>query len=636
MRLLCTLILSFCALGLRAWTPERWFDKPKSPRIANYRIEAVLDWQQKSLEGRETISWRNAGTAPTSEFPLHLYMNAFKGPQTLFMRGQQKAAPGEAQAWGYCRLKAVEMDGKPLGGYDGADETVYWVKLPRAVAPGESIQVKVTWETRFPKVIARAGWGGDFLMVAQWFPKVGVYQMDRWTCDPYYPHTEFFADFGTYDIELSLPNLLSVAHTGMAIPQGRFDAKPDPQRKLNHVWALHAEDVHDFAFAVMPSRSWSFRKFEARGTEIYLYYQPEHRASVERIHQAIKGSLRAAGEWYIPYPYPSLTLVDVPPEASAAEGMEYPTLVTISAPTFDPFLQRLIPEGVTIHEFGHQVFQGMLASNEVEEPWLDEGLTSWFTHRATERLYSNLFASRRFQVDSAFGEWVNYWSLPDRDPVTRPGRLFTSGHAYSVAAYAKPVMIFSQLEAMLGRPVLDEALRAYAEEMAFKHPTAKDLRRVLERVSGRDLSAFWRDYVEGTGVMDYTIGRVNNGTVLQGGWVRKGQELTFTPPVPMGGGQQGEVTLVRHGSLVAPVTLWVRLEDKTERRVVWDGQDRWTTFTFESPVVAAMLDPDGNHPMLKDRLHASWTATPPRRGFHYWAQMAWGGLLSLLQGAGIS
>jgi len=112
--------------------------------------------------------------------------------------------------------------------------------------------------------------------------------------------------------------------------------------------------------------------------------------------------------------------------------------------------------------------------------------------------------------------------------------------------------------------------------------------------------------------------------------------VTFAAPQPSTPGRRGAVTLVRRGGIRAPMTLWVRLEDRSERRLAWDGQDRWVTFEFDSPVTAAVLDPDGNYPALKDRLHASWSAKPVRRGFHYWAQMAVGALTALLQGAGIA
>jgi hypothetical protein len=629
------------AAGPRTWTTEKWFEKPKSPRIANYRIEAALDFEHKTLEGRATISWRNTGTAPTQELPLHLYLNAFKGPQSLFLkesggylRREHQSRAAEAESWGYCRLLGARMEGRDLAGHDGEDETVRWLTLPRPVAPGETIHVEVTWENRYPRVFARSGWSEDFLMSGQWFPKVGVYQGDRWNCHAYHANTEYFADFGVYDVALSLPNALGLAHTGT---QTNFvtEVEPDPKRKLHVIWRLHAEDVHDFAWAVMPLESW--RKpamFEYRGVQVFYYLNDRTRGNFQRQRRAVENALRWSEEWYFKYPYPTLTVIDTPKGASGADGMEYPTLVTAGSVAFDPLGMRL-PEGVAIHEYGHQFFYGMLASNEFEEPWLDEGFTSWFTHKAMERSYHSLLSGRRFLVGTDFGEWAGYWLQPSSDPLTRFGFRALNERGYVMTAYAKPTLVLNQLEAQLGRPVMEQVMRAYAQEMAFHHPTRNDFRRIAERVSGRDLGTFWRDFVEGTEVLDYAIREVKTQEVTQGGWLFSDKAPVFAAPQPAAPGHVGSITLERKGGIRVPITLWVRLENREEQRLVWDGQDRWITYEFDSPVAAAVLDPDGNYPLLKDRLHASYTQKPPRRGFHYWAQLVCGAVTGWLQGCGI-
>jgi hypothetical protein len=628
--------------GPRTWTTEKWFDKPKSSRIANYRIEATLDFEHKTLEGRETLAWRNAGTAPVQELPLHLYLNAFKGPQSLFVKesgglqGRDRLErPTEPSSWGYCRLLSARMEGRELVGHDGEDETVRWLRLPRPVLPGETIQVDITWENRYPKVIARSGWSGTFLMSGQWFPKVGVYQGDRWNCHAYHANTEFFADFGVYDVALSLPNALGLAHTGT---QTNFvtEIEQDPKRPLNVIWRLHAEDVHDFAWAVMPEESW--RKpamFEYRGVQVFYYLNGPNRGNLQRQRRAVENALRWSEEWYFKYPYPTLTVIDTPQEARGADGMEYPTLITASSVAFDPLGVRINPEQTATHEFGHQFFYGMLASNEFEEPWLDEGFTSWFTHKAMERSYHSLLGGRRFQVGTDYFEWEGYWSQPALDPLTRFGFRTLNEKSYWIAAYDKPTLVLNQLEAMLGRPVMEQVMRAYVQEMAFHHPTRLDFRRIAERESGRDLSAFWRDFVEGTEVLDYAIREVRSRDITEGGWLFSDKAPVFAAPQPAAPGRVGSITLERRGGIRVPVTLWVRLENREEQRLVWDGQDRWITYEFDSPVAAAVLDPDGNYPLLKDHLHASYTPKPVRRGFHYWAQMVWGTIAGWLQGCGI-
>ena len=636
--------LTVACLALNAWTPERWFDKPKSPRIANYRIQATLDWQAKVLEGTETITWHNTGKAATAEFPLHLYLNAFKGPQSRFLKesggrlgGRRQAwDPADSRNWSYCRLRSVRMEDQALEGHFGEDETVYWIKLPRAIAPGETLQLEVAWETRFPRVLQRSGWSGDFLMGAQWYPKAGVYEGDRWNCHAYHAATEFFADFGTYEVELSLPNALLLAHVGTQTNfKTQEDITLDPKHKLNVIWKLHAEDVHDFAWAVMPKQSWSYQAFEYRGVQVFSYYQPQNKDSLARQRLAIQVALKHAGEWYFPYPYPVLTVVDVPEGAEGADGMEYPTLVTASSVRFDPLGLRLNPEGVTLHELGHQWFYGVLASNETEEPWLDEGLTSWFTHKAMERAYQSLFTSRRFQVGTETLDGIAYWLKPSVDPLARPGFQDRDLQSYAIAAYAKPVRVLNQLEAMLGRPMMEQVMQTYAREMAFRHPTGRDFKRIAERVSGRDLTPFWKDFVEGTEVLDMVIDRVGTSEVLEGGWMESPKGVVFVTPQPAAPGRRGSLTLLRRGGIQVPITLWVRLEDRSEQRLTWDGQNRWVTYEFDSPVAMAILDPDGNYPMLKDRLHGHYAAKPARRGLHYWSQLVWGTLTGLLQGAGL-
>ena len=648
----------FAVLGLAlgARSPEHWFDKPLSPRIVSYKIQAKLDWPQKALSGTETLSWRNPGTIAVSELPLHLYLNAFKGPSSIFMkesnghlRGDGMGPEREPGSWGYCQLVSVKLDGRALEGHAGEDETVWWVKLPRPVAPGETVKLDIAWNDRFPHVFARSGWadGSDpahssFLMAGQWFPKVGVLLGDTWHCDAYHGETEFFSDFGVYDVEINAPIGMRIASVGQGLDYKDpktgdvSDVWPDPSDAKREVYKAHAEDVHDFSFAAKFALDWAVDVSTYRNVEVRIYYEPEAVNMVPRLRRSVEAGLRWGGEWYFPYPYPVLTVVAPPlPDASGADGMEYPTLITAGTPAFDPIGFRFEPEVTAVHEFGHQYFYGMLASNEVDEAWLDEGMNSWFTAKAMDQAYHSLLDSRRFYIPTDAGEWAGYWDQPSTDPLSRKGWQTENGEAYYVIAYAKPTMVLNQLEALLGKPVMDEVMRAYTKEMAFKHVTRGDFKRVAERVSGRDLTKFWQDFVEGTGVLDYRIARVEAVDVTEGGWMEKDGKMVFAAPQSAPPGRTGTVTVERRGEIQAPITLWVRLENGEERRMTWDGEDRWITYRFDSPVKAAILDPDGNYPMLKDRPHASYMDQPVRRGFQYWSQLVWGSITGLLQAAGL-
>ena len=643
-RLFYRLLLGLLPFTLWAQTSNPvWFKTPLAPRLANYEIEAYVNPVEHALKGSLKLTWKNAGTEATDKLPLHLYLNAFKGPNSIFMqegsgklRGDRMGDDSFESSWGYCRLLSVTSEGRKLSGSYGEDESVYWINLMQAVAPGETLTLEIQWESQFPRVFARTGWSDGFLMAAQWFPKVGVYQGSQWTSDAHHADTEFFSDFGTYAVNVNVPRGFWLAHSGEAISyidpvDGiKKDAWPDPADDKRMIYKLYAEDIHDFAFAMKSNLDWKRRDFSYRGVKVSLFYEPSHHLMIDRHVAAIEASLRLTEEWYFKYPYPVLTVVDPPENASGADGMEYPTMIMAGTNAFDPLKFR-IPEVVTVHEFGHQYFYGMLASNEVDEPWLDEGFTSYFESKAMQRHYSGLFNSRRFQLPGNFQSLTSYLMTPNSDPLTRKGY---ESATYGNTAYTKPDMVLQQLEALLGHMTMSNVVTTYAREMAFKHPTHLDFKRIAERISGRNLDIFWSDYIMGTGTLDYQIERVSVLSVREGGWnINREGDASFESIRELL--PQGRIKLERRGDIVSPITLWVKLSTGEERKVRWDGKDRWVHFDFPAPIVQAQLDPDYEYPILRDRLYASWSPKAPTRGIAYWAHLVTTFLTYCLQGIGL-
>ena len=643
-RLFYRLLLGLLPFTLWAQTSNPvWFKTPLAPRLANYEIEAYVNPVEHALKGSLKLTWKNAGTEATDKLPLHLYLNAFKGPNSIFMqegsgklRGDRMGDDSFESSWGYCRLLSVTSEGRKLSGSYGEDESVYWINLMQAVAPGETLTLEIQWESQFPRVFARTGWSDGFLMAAQWFPKVGVYQGSQWTVDAHHANTEFFSDFGTYAVNVNVPRGFWLAHSGEAISyidpvDGlKKDAWPDPADDKRMIYKLYAEDIHDFAFAMKSNLDWKRRDFSYRGVKVSLFYEPSHHLMIDRHVAAIEASLRLTEEWYFKYPYPVLTVVDPPENASGADGMEYPTMIMAGTNAFDPLKFR-IPEVVTVHEFGHQYFYGMLASNEVDEPWLDEGFTSYFESKAMQRHYSGLFNSRRFQLPGNFQSLTSYLMTPNSDPLTRKGY---ESATYGNTAYTKPDMVLQQLEALLGHTTMSNVVTTYAREMAFKHPTHLDFKRIAERISGRNLDIFWSDYIMGTGTLDYQIERVSVLSVREGGWnINREGDASFESIRELL--PQGRIKLERRGDIVSPITLWVKLSTGEERKVRWDGKDRWVHFDFPAPIVQAQLDPDYEYPILRDRLYASWSPKAPTRGIAYWAHLVTTFLTYCLQGIGL-
>ncbi|MHC4137124.1 MAG: M1 family metallopeptidase [Planctomycetota bacterium] len=439
-------VLLFLTVGaerahLRADLPTR------SDRVVNYTIRAMLKPSLKEVHADMDLVWRNTSGQAVNELYFHLYLNAFASRDTTYTReseGSGKAgAEFDDEYPGWVRIDAMRLpDGTDLwtdatrsfvSPDDGneKDHTLAHVTLPSAVAPGETLSLKIDFRSRLPRVLHRTGWAGDpddptdlFFMVAQWFPKVAVLRRTadgkaRWNAHQFHRNTEFFSDYGVYDVSLTVPQGYVVGATGKRVPAKRVSTTQDEET----VTYRHRQlDVHDFAWTASPhfvekKYTWSFDEFcdqapagmgprirellqrtaehlgvtpesikPRQKVEVHLLYQRDHGGVADRFWQAAGASLACYGIWFGQYPYEVLTIVDPPAGGGAAGGMEYPTLITVFGDRHAPDY-AVGMEGVTIHEFGHQYFYGLIGSNEFEEAWLDEGFTSFTDARVYDVAY---------------------------------------------------------------------------------------------------------------------------------------------------------------------------------------------------------------------------------------------------------
>lgn len=619
------IFLVMCALlaggGLDGWVPEKWFESPRSDRSVCYKIRGVLDWPQKKFEGSLVLTWKNNGDAPTQDLPFHLYLNVFRNPDTALMKTQKIVSDTR---WGYCEITSASINGIELSGRAGTDETTYWYRLPRPVRPGESIEIHLAWESKFPEIQFGSGWTGRYLVASMWYPKLGIYRNDHWICDSFNGDAVFQGNFGNYDVELSLPNALQLANTGtICIPvdesgepltdkQGIIvEAAYDPERKLNFIYKIHAEDVQDFSWIAAPNGSWGMSRLDIGDLNVFIYSIPKNATQLGRLRYAIKEGLRSLEERFGPYPYPILSIVDLPAEAHGA--IVSPTLAVLSNVVFDPFNQYIVPERAILQQLGDQLFRGVLASDNRSGNLLNAQLSAWYTNSTMEQISPGLISSFRFQMDHDFpgrySKWLN--SLPSlKNGNSALSRCFPLKNVMSNSS-----MAIDQLDKILGKrnaqsdtPVLEDVVRAYYLENAFKYPGHDDFRKIAEKFSEQDLGSFWESYIVGQGTLDYRI-----------------QSVT----------RSGAITLERRGDIIVPITLWVRLENGHERTHLWDGQGSSVIFNFEVPISEAKLDPDQKYPSLKSRMHTTYTAKPKRRGLHYWAQQLFGAITGVLQGIGV-
>ncbi len=223
-----------------------------APEIASYRMAVRLDPVAKTVAGEERITYRNPSQDTLGEIWLRLYLKAFSAPDTTWMRessGGMRGFDADPSRLGDITVDTLKLaDGTDLLADTTLNDTLMRVPLPQSLAPGQVVELDVSWTSKLPRVFARTGYGGrddTFFMVGQWYPKMVVYDRGRWDTEPWHAHSEFFHDFGSYDVGITLPQDYVVAATGLPAGEASADAGLKTMR-------FTATGVTDFAFAASP------------------------------------------------------------------------------------------------------------------------------------------------------------------------------------------------------------------------------------------------------------------------------------------------------------------------------------------------------------------------------------------------
>jgi hypothetical protein len=568
--------------------------KPLSQRVVAYWIDAKIDTSAKTLDATEIVEYRNPSDQPVSTIPFHLYLNAFR-PQSTFARESHRQGNDIPRA--EAELGAIEIKSISAEGYgdlaqsmrfsapdDGNqdDHTVMEITLPKPLLPTEAIRFQIAFHDKFPSSVPRSGYKRDFIMGAQWFPKVGVLWHGAWNCHQYHVDTEFFADFGTYNVNLRVPDPYIVGASGI---QTGEQSNSDGTKTLS----FRGEDIHDFAWAASPHFQVVDDTLDNSLGQVKLHalVLASHADQSDRYLSVLKQSMQKFDEWYGPYPYKQITLIDPEPD-SGLGGMEYPTLITGEAPWWKPWWLYSGLEVTVAHEYGHQYWYGMVATNEFEEPWLDEGLNSYSEGKVTASIFgqnTSLVNARTLYGSDTENERVFYLSRPDEDPIVRQGWKFLSGESYGAIVYGKTATMLSTLEALVGEDTVRQALRVYFQRYRFTHPTGTDFVQTLVEVSGRaDLEPYIAQAIYGTEVLDYSVDSLRSSP--KDWWEANSAQ----------GPYHTDVVVRRNGTFLFPVKLEVGFEDGSKEQIDWDGKDRWTRFSWDKPTraVYAQIDPDRN------------------------------------------
>ena len=626
----------------------------KASQVVQYNIKVALDPATHKLAATERLTWTNPSTDPVGELWFHLYLNAFKNTKSTFVResgGQLRGDQMARDGWGWIDVTSMRTAGgadltkaiafaQPDDG-NKDDQTVIRVPLPEPVPAGGSIMLDIAYTAQLPQVFARTGYHNQFHLVGQWFPKVGVYETagmrgraaGGWNCHQFHANSEFYADYGSFHVEMTVPSTHVVGATGVRLAS-RVNADGTT------TYTYEQADVHDFAWTADPKYVVGTAKFSGTrdvtpaeyervarmlgrpidemklsDVDITVLMQPEHMPQAQRHVQAAKDGLKWFGLWYGRYPYKTLTVVDPAFGASGAGGMEYPTFITAGTSLIFnhwPFDRIRDVEAGTVHEFGHQFWYAMVGNNEFEEAWLDEGINSYSTGKVMELAHGPSTSMLEFlglkmgEVDTLR---LTNSAMAKFNRVVSPAWGYTPSGAYSFYAYMKPALVLRTLENYIGEQTMARVMRTFQERWRFRHPCSDDFFAVVNDVTGKDFSWYFDQVMRGTDVLDYEVGSASSTLVAEPRGVMDGPKgrVTVSDEDAAKTEQDAkirkyETTVVvrRRGEVYFPVEVAFTFAGKPAERLTWDGRDRTKTFTFVRPEKLERVEIDPDRKVLLD------------------------------------
>ena len=591
-----------------------------------YEIHATLDERRGTVAGRATMVYLNNSPDTLREMYVHQYLNAFR-PGSKWSAADEREGRVRFQRlrdpdYGYERFtETPTFDGVPSTPIypGGSDSTVVRFALPRPLAPGDSLRASFVWDARPSTLPRRQGRRGRSFDLAQWYPKVAVYDRGGWEPNALVPAGEFYGEFGDYDVTLSVAEDQVIGATGVPVegdpgwrgalrwgavhetaaaygaPPSIVEANVPPgMKRIRFV----AHDVHHFAWSASPDYRYEGGVYvrpsgaaEQRfptwdSVAIHVLYRPgdEDEWGGGRAVERTRRALRWLESVYGKYGYPQMTNL----HRIEGGGTEFPMMM----------MNGSASQGLILHEGGHVFTYGILASNEWRSGWMDEGLTEYQTEwaqgltphdrdRSVTPLDSLLAADSggppaprpaaparptgyrglAVRPDPLEGDALAQYRLDiigRAEPIGTPGAEFNEFAIYNSMIYTRAAMMYDALRDAIGDTAFRAFLRDYYARWAFRHVDEAAMRASAERAAGRDLGWFFDEWVHHTGLVDYALRRVR--TRREGdGWVtsaRVARRGEYEHPPVVGARTTSGWTIVRGDPLAKEQTVEIRTMER--------------------------------------------------------------------------
>ena len=482
----------------------------------HYKIDVSLNDQQHTLRGNSLIEYINHSPDTLSFIWFHIWPNAYRNDKTALAKQlkNDKENKKKQQEAGYIDSLNFSISGKALATEPHPEfNDVLKLILPRPLLPGERTIIATPFFIKLPSYYSRSGHEGQQYIVCQWYPKPAVYDRKGWHPMPYLDQGEFYSEFGSFNVSITVPYEYVVGATGSLQTKEEYElykaiGKSNYQNRGTDKIQLYkaenpaklktlvytAQNVHDFAWFADKDFIIQYDTLglpSGKLVEAFSWYQPNGNAEWANSIGFIEDAVRNYSSWLGEYPYPVVQAVEGPRNQSSG-GMEYPMITLITSPGVGK--EEL--DAVITHEVGHNWFYGILASNERDFPWLDEGLNSYFQFRYEAIKYrgNSVFGTmmpaelKSLSLEDFQARVYNALNrIPAKQAILTGSTGFPNKDAYGVVVYLKTAIWLYIVESSIGREALDKGMQAYFEKWKFRHPYPEDLQKALEEASGKGM-----------------------------------------------------------------------------------------------------------------------------------------------------
>lgn len=546
LRLIIGFIL-FWPVALCAQHTQSYFQQE-----VNYTIEVTLDDKEHSLKAFEYVEYVNHSHHRIDFIYFHLWPNAYKNNETalakqLWNRGSYRFRDSADSLRGYIDSLNFMVDGKPVKWeYDSTHIDICKIYLNQPLNPTERITISTPFKVKIPGDFSRLGHVGQSYQISQWYPKPAVFDRDGWHPIPYLDQGEFYSEYGSFDVRITLPENYVVAATGdlqnddemdwllrkadsaaavdFNIPDSvrvRRRQKTPPSSSKTKKLRYIQKNVHDFAWFTDKRYHVLHGKVQLPhskdSVDTWVMFTDTEADLWQNAISYMNDAIYYYSLWNGNYPYQHASAVQG--ALSAGGGMEYPNVTVINNAGDSMSLDLVIT-----HEVGHNWFYGIFGFNERKYPGLDEGINSFNEVRYMETKYPGV--SAYFSTIPDFAQkWLNLEGMNHKDenylfylfqarrnedqPILYPAEEYTELN-YGAIVYAKMAVSMQMLRAHLGDSLFDLGMHAFFNEWKFKHPGPEDLKNSLEKSTGQKLHWFFDEYLVTTKKMDAKVTKLKH------------------------------------------------------------------------------------------------------------------------------